>query len=182
MPVDTAQNPFALLTLVAAPALLTNATSVLVLSTVNRILRAGDRMRALSAQLEEPQTTETKRAFLLAQVNRVEKQALLQLRGLHSIYVALGCFASAVLVSVLGASLAESSYRLLFIIMAGLGLAVGVIGVTGLVWGSVNLFQATRISIQNITEEAALIRKREAEQQHPLARITPKLTVAAFSL
>ena len=93
MPVDSAQNPFALLTLVAAPALLTNATSVLALSTINRILRSGDRMRALSAQLEDPKTNATKREFLLAQVGRVEKQALLQLRGLHSIYIALGCFA-----------------------------------------------------------------------------------------
>jgi hypothetical protein len=173
MPVDTAQNLFALLTLVAAPALLTNATSVLALSTVNRILRAGDRMRALSAQLEDPKTTTMKREFLLAQVGRVEKQALLQLRGLHSIYVSLGCFASAVLVSILGASLAQTSLRTLFITMAGLGLAVGVVGVAGLVWGSINLFHATRISIQNITEEAALIRKREADQLHPIAQITP---------
>ena len=63
--------------------------------------------------------------------------------------------------------------RLAFDVMAGLGLAVGFVGVTGLVWGSVNLFQATRISIQNITEEAALIRKREAGQQHPVGQIAP---------
>src|ERR1700761_7203731 len=119
MPVDAPQNPFALLTLVAAPALLTNATSVLALSTINRILRSGDRMRALSAQLEDPKTTPAKRQFLLAQVGRVEKQALLQLRGLHSIYIALGCFASAVLVSILGASLAQTAYRLALDIMAG---------------------------------------------------------------
>ena len=173
MPVDSAQNPFALLTLVAAPALLTNATSVLALSTVNRILRSGDRMRALSAQLDDPKTNAKKREFLLAQVGRVEKQALLQLRGLHSIYIALGCFASAVLISILGASLAESSYRLVFDTMAGLGLTVGVVGVAGLAWGSVKLFQATRISIQNITEEAALIRKREADQQNPVGQIAP---------
>jgi len=173
MPVDSAQNPFALLTLVAAPALLTNATSVLALSTVNRILRSGDRMRALSAQLDDPKTNAKKREFLLAQVGRVEKQALLQLRGLHSIYIALGCFASAVIISILGASLAESSFRTLFMLMAVLGLTVGVVGVAGLVWGSVKLFHATRISIQNITEEAALIRQREAEQQHPLGQIAP---------
>ncbi len=172
MPVDTGQNPFALLTLVAAPALLTNATSVLALSTINRILRSGDRMRALSAQLEEPDITDYKREFLLAQVGRVEKQALLQLRGLHSIYISLGCFASAVLVSILGASLAETSMRTLFITMAGIGLTVGVVGVAGLVWGSISLFHATRISIQNITEEAALIRKREAEQR-PAGPIAP---------
>lgn len=173
MPVDSAQNPFALLTLVAAPALLTNATSVLALSTVNRILRSGDRMRALSAQLEDPKTSPTKREFLLAQVGRVEKQALLQLRGLHSIYVSLGCFATAVLVSILGASLAPTSLRTLFVAMVGVGLTVGVVGVAGLVWGSVSLFHATQISILNITEEAALIRRREAGEQHPVGQIAP---------
>ena len=95
------------------------------------------------------------------------------MRGLHSIYIALGCFASAVLISILGACLAEPSFRPLSTIMAAIGLTVGAIGVAGLVWGSINLFQATRISIQNITEEAALIRKREAGQQSPVGQIAP---------
>jgi hypothetical protein len=165
MPIDTVtQNPFAVLSLVAAPALLTNATSVLALSTVNRILRAGDRMRALSAQLEED-NSEVKRTFLLAQVNRVERQALLLLQGLHAVYVALGCFASASLVSILGASLAQSSARFWFMLMVGLGLAVGFVGAGGLVWGSAKLLHATRISLQNISEEAALIRRREGGRE-----------------
>ena len=168
----TTQNPFALLTLVAAPALLTNATSVLALSTVNRILRSGDRMRALSDQLEAKDNSKTKRDFLLAQVGRVERQALLLLRGLHSIYVALSCFASASLISIVGASLAGSSFRLSFDVMVGLGLVAGFVGVGGLVWGSTNLLQATRISLQNITEEAALIRQRE-ETHQPIGPITP---------
>jgi hypothetical protein len=162
MPIDTvAQNPFAVLSLVAAPALLTNATSVLALSTVNRILRSGDRMRALGEQLEAKDNSEVKRTFLLAQVNRVERQALLLLHGLHAIYVALGCFASASLISILGASFAQSSTHFLFVLMVGLGLAVGFVGAAGLVWGSTKLLQATRISLQNISEEAALIRRRE---------------------
>ena len=44
-PVSLAQNPFALLSLIAAPAVLTNAASVLALSTSNRFLRASERMR-----------------------------------------------------------------------------------------------------------------------------------------
>jgi len=44
-------NPFAVLTFIAAPALLTNATSVLVLSTANRMLRTRDRMRELLISL-----------------------------------------------------------------------------------------------------------------------------------
>jgi Protein of unknown function (DUF2721) len=164
----TTQNPFAVLSLVAAPALLTNATSVLALSTVNRILRAGDRMRALALQLEATHTAGTKRTFLLEQVERVEQQALLQLRGLHAIYVALGCFASASLISLIGASLAQTALRIWFRGTVGLGLVAGMIGVGGLVWGCTNLLRSTRISIQNIREEARLIRQREGGRTPPL--------------
>jgi Protein of unknown function (DUF2721) len=166
------QNPFAVLSLVAAPALLTNATSVLALSTINRILRSGDRMRALSTQLEAKENPEYKRVFLLAQVNRVEKQALMLLRALHSIYVALGCFASASLISIVGAGLAQSPFTVLSRVMVALGLAAGFIGAGGLVWGSTNLLHATRLSLQNISEEAALIRKRE-ELNATAGTITP---------
>ena len=40
----SAHNPFALLTLIVAPAVRTNAMSVLALSTSNRFLRAGERL------------------------------------------------------------------------------------------------------------------------------------------
>jgi hypothetical protein len=45
-------NPFAVLSLIVAPAVLTNACSVLVLSTSNRLARATDRVRELAKQLE----------------------------------------------------------------------------------------------------------------------------------
>ena len=141
MAVPISENPFAVLTLVAAPALLTNATSVLALSTINRILRSGDRMRALAGQLESGGNSREKHAFLLAQVERVERQSVLLLRALHAVYVALG-------------------------------LLMGFTGVGGLVWGSMNLLWATRISMQNIAEEAALIRRRE-QGQLPTEVATP---------
>jgi len=46
-PNSLTQNPFAALTFVAAPALLTNASSVLALGTINRMLRTRDRMHEL---------------------------------------------------------------------------------------------------------------------------------------
>jgi hypothetical protein len=54
---DLSQNPFALLSLIAAPAVLTNAASVLVMSTTNRFLRASERMRALAVRVEEKKLT-----------------------------------------------------------------------------------------------------------------------------
>src|SRR5882724_7554586 len=90
-----AQNPFALLSLIAAPALLTNAASVLALSTSNRFLRASDRMRTLAARLETEKNPAVTNELLLVQVNRVEKQAFLLLGALKGVYVALGSFAGA---------------------------------------------------------------------------------------
>ncbi len=52
-----------------------------------------------------------------------------------------------------------------------MGLALGFVGVGGLVFGSFNLFRATQLSLINIREEAALIRKRQAQRAtHPLNR------------
>jgi hypothetical protein len=50
---DPPVNPFAVLSLIVAPAVLTNASSVLVMSTSNRLACAVDRTRELSKQLEE---------------------------------------------------------------------------------------------------------------------------------
>src|SRR6185369_7542918 len=46
------ENPFAVLTAVVAPAILTNASSVLCLGTANRIARVVDRTRVITKELE----------------------------------------------------------------------------------------------------------------------------------
>jgi Protein of unknown function (DUF2721) len=157
-----AQSPFAALTFVAAPALLTNASSVLALSTINRMLRTRDRMNELLKKAETDVQSESDAARLIELVNRVETQAALLLRALHSIYVALGSFASGTLVTLLGAGVAPLHGDLWLRIMAWLGVGLGLAGVGGLVFGCANLFHATRLSLVNIREEAALIRERLA--------------------
>src|SRR5438045_2605433 len=156
------QSPFAVVTFIAAPALLTNASSVLALSTINRMLRTRDRMKELFAKSQAD--TEPDPTRLLDQVNRVEKQAMLLLLALRSVYVALGAFSGATLVTLLGAGLAPFQGALWFRLLAGLGLLLGFVGVGGLVFGSFNLFQATQLSLINIREEAALIRARQARR------------------
>ncbi len=157
------QNPFAALSLIAAPAVLTNAASVLALSTSNRFLRSAERMRALFAELKavSPENDGPETKWLVNQVDRVEKQAVWLLSALRGAYVALGSFASASLISILGAALASSAtFHTWSYPLTGLGLAAGFVGAGGLVWGCTHLFRATRISMQNITEEAALVRTR----------------------
>jgi hypothetical protein len=157
-------NPFAILSLIAAPAVLTNAASVLAMSTSNRFLRASDRMRALAARLETGADSGASRALLRVQVQRVERQAVMLLHGLGGAYVALGSFASASLISIVGAALASSPLHAGFQVTVLLALVAGFIGAAGLVTGCFNLFRATRLSLLNITEEAALIRSRSRQR------------------
>lgn len=49
----TVSTPFAVLTAVVAPAILTNASSVLALGTSNRLARVVDRTRVVTAELGE---------------------------------------------------------------------------------------------------------------------------------
>lgn len=159
---DLSGNPFALLSLIAAPAVLTNAASVLVMSTTNRFLRASDRMRALAVRVEEKKITPGLRGLVRGQVDRTERQAVLLLGALRASYTAIGSFASASLISILGAGLASTTLHLGFHVMAGLALAVGVLGAAALVAACVRLLAATRLSMLNMSEEAALIRTHEA--------------------
>lgn len=79
------QSPFAPLTFVVAPTLLTNASSVLALSTVNRMVRAHDRMHSFFAKSEAGESS----ASFAAQGERVAKQAALLLGALQCIYIVL---------------------------------------------------------------------------------------------
>lgn len=156
------QSPFAALTFVAAPALLTNASSVLALSTFNRMLRTRDRMHDLFIESQREAQTDQERIRLGAVTDRVEKQAALLLTALHSIYLALAAFSSATLVTLLGAGFASFRAGLWVHVLAALGLLLGLFGAGGLVLGCANLFQATQLSLVNIRDEAVFIRQRLA--------------------
>jgi uncharacterized protein DUF2721 len=158
------QNPFAVLTFIVAPAILTNATSVLAMSTINRMLRTRERMQQLFAESEDAKQLHGTR--LVEQVNRVERQAVLLLSAMRWIYVSLGAFAAASLVTLLGGVSGQLGNEILVGIVVGTGLLLGVLGVAGLVGGCVNLFHATQLSLMNIREEAALIRARQEQQKN----------------
>ncbi len=115
--------------MIAAPAILTNATSTLASSTLNRMFRTRDRMNELFAKSEAGDLPETEAGFLLEQVNRVERQAELYLRALYAIYVALGAFAGATLVTLLAEGLSPLWGALWFRVMAGFGIALALVGV-----------------------------------------------------
>src|SRR5215471_22013 len=76
-PNSLTQSPFAALTFVAAPALLTNSSSVLALSTINRMLRTRERMHELFKESEVDGKNAQERVLLMAVTDRVEKHTTL---------------------------------------------------------------------------------------------------------
>src|SRR5262245_41089277 len=109
---DPQANPFAAFSLIVAPAILTNASSVLAMSTSNRIARAADRARDLARQIEAAEASGDPSASddftrKLDELSATEARTTMLLRVLQSFYLGLGGFASSTLAALLGAVLAQ---------------------------------------------------------------------------
>ena len=170
-PMDPQSNPFAVLSLIVAPAILTNASSVLAMSTSNRLARAVDRARELGRQLEDtshpdPSAEEGAResSRRLKELAATEVRAALLMRVLQSFYVALGGFAVAVLASLLGAviSLFRTGYVVGTLEVAAV--SAGAVAVGALVRGSALLVRETGIAVQVMHERAESVRGRLARR------------------
>jgi hypothetical protein len=75
-------NPFALLTFIGAPAILTNASSVMALGTSNRFARAIDRARVISAKLDnEKSLAGNEIEFQTRQLRFSERRVMLLVRA-----------------------------------------------------------------------------------------------------
>jgi hypothetical protein len=145
MALDT-QNAFQLLTFIAAPALLTNASSVLVLSTSNRFARAVDRARHLE---HEPDSPESERALL-----RVTRRALALNRALTAFYVAIASFAIGTFSELLGGGIAAIARGEIAPIITLIGLLVATIGTIAIATGAGFLVAETWDAYRGLREEA----------------------------
>jgi hypothetical protein len=153
-----ADNPFAVLTVVVAPAILTNASTVLCLGTSNRIARVVDRTRVVAAELASLPAGNSDYQVLVGQLERLQVRAQLLFQALRLLYASLGAFAASALIAVIGSALAFYGEDLAFRAAAVAGLATGVCAVTGLVAGCILLVRETRLALRNLAEEAALAR------------------------
>src|SRR6266403_4691479 len=106
-------NPFGILTFIVAPAILTNASSVNALSTSNRFARSMDRARAISTQIEEHKDDAQGNSVRLTILKLAERRILLIVRALTCFYIAIGSFAAASLISLLGAVFVAAQQDLL---------------------------------------------------------------------
>ena len=165
-------NPFAVLSLIVAPAVLTNASSVLVMSTSNRLGRVVDRARTLSKQLEGSASRQTPVSLRRAsELRAAERRSLMLLVALRSFYVALGSFATAALLSLIGATLFALTPRLAIAssVLEVLGVVAGLVAVGSLVHGSIVLVRETRIAVRVLQERAAAILGPDPELDDPPA-------------
>lgn len=157
-------NPFVILTFIVAPAILTNASALMVLSTSNRFARAIDRARELSRQIESVRKSDDLSALdrLESEVLNTEKRAVLLLKSLRSFYFSLGCFAFAASISLFGAGVVNLVSVPVQRFLATCGVASVFLAVGGLVSGSVLLFSETRITVGIIQDRI----KRLNEHHH----------------
>src|SRR3989442_1613534 len=148
-----AENPFTALTIVVAPAILTNASSLLCFGTANRLARVMDRTRAVSAQLAGVRPNEGNRAIYEHELRGLEVRWNLILRALRCFYMSLGSFAAAALISLFGSMPVFSVLPVGFIAIALMALSSGTVGVGGLVAGCAMMMRETRLAVQSLAEE-----------------------------
>ena len=151
-----AGNPFAVLTAIVAPAILTNASSVLALGTSNRLARVVDRTRIVAAQLAAfgPDTADYQ--VWAGQLAPLQVRAQLLVKALRLFYAGLGMFAASALVSVGGSTVAYYGQSVLFQAAAALAVLTGASAVLGLTAGCVLMVRETQLAVRVLEEEARI--------------------------
>jgi hypothetical protein len=149
-------SPFAALTIIVAPAILTNASSVLSLGTGNRIARVVDRTRVLAAELAGIEPGSPHAVAVRGHLGRLRVRGHLLLRALRCFYASIGAFAASALISVVGSLAATTTGEGVFLSMAALSLVSGTVGVAGLVIGCGLMVRETQLAVQFLDQEANL--------------------------
>jgi Protein of unknown function (DUF2721) len=163
---SVAGNPFGVLTAVVAPAILTNASSVLALGTSNRLARVVDRTRIVAAHLAELEPGSPNYPEWRQQLGPLQTRAQLLLRALRGFYAALGLFAASALVSVGGSVAAYYDQKLLFEAAAAAAVLTGASAVIGLVTGCVVMVRETQIAVRTLAEEAKISARLLPAEKH----------------
>ncbi|MCK6596891.1 MAG: DUF2721 domain-containing protein [Bdellovibrionaceae bacterium] len=149
------QNPFAIITIIAAPAILTNASSILGLSTGNRLMKCLDTISTLERKIGEKHHEQNIKVFE-QQLALSHKQSRHFLRALRSSYVSLGAFAFSCFLALLGSALLLVVTVNIIEPLAVISLFVGGAGVLGLVWSSFELFLASQITVRIMEKNYSL--------------------------
>lgn len=151
-----ANNPFAVLTIIVGPAVLTNACSVLSLGTANRLARVVDRTRIVVSEMALAGPAAQESAWIKEQLRGLDVRANVLLQALRSFYAALGLFATAALLSALGGILTMYGRQPAFETVAIAALVTGSVAVASLVYGCFRMVYETRLAVRYLTAEASM--------------------------
>jgi hypothetical protein len=151
---SVAADPFSILTVVVAPAVLTNASSVLALGTNNRLARVADRSHALTAQLAKLESDGRHHEASTAELVTLQTRAQLLLRALRCFYLGLGLFASSALISIAGSIVVYYGLPSAFQVAAAIGVACGASAVIALVCGCVLMIRETQLAVKGLALDA----------------------------
>lgn len=161
-----AANPFGLLTFIVAPAILTNASSVMALGTTNRFTRAIDRVRALSSFVEGKENDpDPENALRIRQLKVAERRVLLLVRALTAFYLSVGSFAATSLASLIAAAFFLAQHEVMHQATMTLAFCAGVAGIGGLVAGSALLVWESRLAFHILREETSFLLKHSPGNQ-----------------
>src|ERR1700721_1217434 len=148
-----AADPFSILTVVVAPAVLTNASSVLALGTNNRLARVADRSHIVTAQLAKLEPDARDHEVSTAELVSLQTRAQLLLRALRCFYLGLGLFASSALISIAGSIVVYYGLPSAFQIAAAIGVACGASAVIALVCGCVLMIRETQLAVKGLPSD-----------------------------
>ena len=158
---DLPTNPFAVLTFISAPAVLTNASCVLLFGTGNRYGRAIDRVHELADVVEGRATLdESELRLRIRQLSAAEIRTLLIVRALTCFYSAVAGFVASSLVSLIGAALVSAGINRGVDFSFALSLIAGSLGAIAMIAGAMMLALETRFSFRVLREEKSFLTER----------------------
>lgn len=152
MPLAT--DPFLVISSVGGPAVLTNACSLVILSTTNRFGRAIDRSRHLATALTEGRAG-VFAALYSEEIGKVGRRVALIGRALASFYIAMAMFGLATLLALVAAVLGELAGGAALGPVLGAAAGVGAAGFVAFVGGGLALIWESRLAMAALARESA---------------------------
>lgn len=141
-------GPFAARSLIVAPAILTNACTLLIMSTSNRLARAVDLTRELADKLDMvgPDDLGSTTERRIVDMEAASERSLLLLQALRAIYASLAGYASATFIALIATLFASQLPRSVSQALELCASGAAALGVGGMVWAAAVLLAETRIA------------------------------------
>jgi len=171
---DISTNPFAVLTLISAPAVLTNASCVLLFGTGNRYGRAIDRVHELSEMIERASDLMPSELHLrIRQLESSEQRTGLIVRALTSFYTAVAGFVCCTLVSLVGAVMVAARLENGITLCFSVAMLTGTLAVCSMIAGAMMLVRETRFSFRILKEESKFLSERARQRVLQTSELSP---------